>query len=193
MRRYLPEEIDNGARRLDDQGRNDDTDDFVVDIHTVEQPDTHQIAGDADGVWHDAMALLAQLLQVPATCQTVEKNEHRGNENGEQVDGGEEQQLVFRRQSAQKRKCKQHGDTHQRQVEGCEEQTDHSGHHNESFVTCHVFLRRATGSPSCSRYLATVRRAMGNPCRCSSSRSASSLMGFCLSSFSISCFNAALI
>ena len=82
-------------------------------------------------------------------------------QDGQAVNQGQYAQFIVERQNVQISKHEQGQETDQGHIKGAEESGKEPGYENNLFVT--HFLNLATGIPICSRYLATVRRAMGKP------------------------------
>ena len=124
------------------------------------------VAAEGDGVGHHSVALLSHLLQRPSSQTAIEEDEQGGDKDRCEIHHGHQHQFVLYGEPAHESECQQHGNADEWQVERREYHADDSCRNDQCFVVCHLFLfyydlrRRATGSPSCSRYLATVRRAM---------------------------------
>ena len=163
MGAYFPPHVDDGTDNLHQQGGHEDADDEVEHAEPGEQACTAEIAEDGNDVGNHAALAMAQLDEVPPLIAAVDVDEAGGQEDGEEIDQDDYLQAVGYGQQCQVTEREQDDKPEQWQVERREEHAHEPCCIDDAFFPTHSHCRLslATGSPICSRYLATVRRAMG--------------------------------
>lgn len=160
VRGDLPPHVYHGTHHLYEQRRHEDTAHemgYVAHLHEVE---TKEIAQYGDDVRHHAAFLRAELHGRPALVTAVEVYQHGGDEYGEHIHHGEHESLIAGREHAEVGEEEQHCQSEDGQIERREDDAHHACGKDDGLVV-HCFLILATGMPSCSLYLAMVRRAIG--------------------------------
>ena len=181
MGRDAPTNIDECTDDLDGKGSDDDAIDDMGHMGDQHQIIAEKIAKDRDDIGDDPSLLMAKLDGRPSRILTIGMEQKGGEEDGTEIDDEQHRELIPPRQHRQIAEREQRYQPHNRQIIGGEKQAHHPcGQQNILLV--HSFLNLATGNPSCSRYLATVRRAIGIPLAPMALAKASSESGLCLSS-----------
>lgn len=161
MSAHLPPDVHHGAGYLYEQCRNDDAAHVAGHVQFVEHIQAGEIRQDGQDVGHHTMLPAAQMHGLPAFHAAVGKDEQLWQQDGQAVDQRQHAQLVAEGQHVQIGEHEERQEADERHVKGPEQRGKEPCYENYLFIA--HFLNLATGIPSCSRYLATVRRAMGNP------------------------------
>ena len=127
----------------------------------VEHIQAGEIRKDGQDVRNYTMFSPAQMHRLPTFHAPIGENQQLGQQDGQTVDQRQHAQLIAEGQDIQIGEHKQSQKTDQWHVKRTEQSGKEPGYQNNLFIT--HFLNLATGIPNCSRYLATVRRAMGKP------------------------------
>ena len=134
-------------------------------LHDIE---TGEVAQDGDEIGHNTPLANAQFEKRPPLVATIKVDEEGGQQDGEEIDDGQDKELIGWLILAQIAQEEQGHETQKRQIKRGEDNADNPCRKYNLLFSCHLlksliiyfFLRRATGMPICSRYFATVRRAM---------------------------------
>ena len=181
MGRDAPTDIDECTDDLDGKGSDDDAIDDMGHMGDQHQIIAEKIAKDRDDIGDDPSLLMAKLDGRPSSILTIGMEQKGGEEDGTEIDDEQHRELIPPRQHRQIAEREQRYQPHNGEIIGREKQAHHPcGQQNILLV--HSFLNLATGNPSCSRYLVTVRRAIGIPLAPMALAKASSESGLCLSS-----------
>lgn len=153
----------------------------VAHVHATEVRD------DVYKVDDIAAVLLVQVVPAPSVGLADEEGHYIRYGYAEHIHRHQHPQLELPWHHAQVGEGEQYDEAHQRVERRLEHHGECLGYES---CRCHSLLILLVGMPSCSRYLATVRRATLKPFCCSISASSSSWSGRLLSSCSMISFRA---
>ena len=102
---YLPPDVYHGTENLDDQRRYENVAHKVRDVYLMHHIIAHEVAHYGDKIRYDATLLLAQLNERPTVVMTIEMDEQRGHEDGEEGYQSDERQIEWRECHAQYSRC----------------------------------------------------------------------------------------
>ena len=129
----LPPHVDDGTDDLHQQGGHENAAHEVEHVHRLQQPDARQIAQDGDDVRHHATLAIAHFDEVPPLMLSIEVNDVGGQQDGEEIDDGDNLQSVDDGQKGQIAEREQDDEPHQREVEGREQHAHDACHIDNVF------------------------------------------------------------
>ena len=91
---YLPPHIDEGTDNLNHQGCDDDGDDEMGYMHLHHDIDATEITENRQDVGHHATLATSEFDEAPTLIATIEVDEHRGQQDGEEIDHDEHLEFV---------------------------------------------------------------------------------------------------
>ena len=97
-------------------------------MQVIEQQHQAHVAHEVNGVGHDALVSLAQLLQSPTQQSPVEIGKTHGQDNGKEIHQSQHQQSVGPRKQAHVSEREQDNGSDGRVVHGSEQTTEYAGY-----------------------------------------------------------------
>ena len=94
MRGDLPPHVDEGTDYLYEQGCRQDGSHEMGDMHHIHQVNAEEITEDGDDIRHHTALLMTQLYQIPALITTIEMDQHRRQQNREDIYQCQHLQLI---------------------------------------------------------------------------------------------------